>query len=105
VQRNNNDILISGVVSNMRSYYLQRLQLTARLMNEQGKVIARGTYVTFPDYLAPGTPAPFLLEFHLPHGTLVKQVHFSYIYWVFNAEPAFRVYVNVPRLGTFASPL
>lgn len=98
-------VRLSGTVRNLSPRYLQDLELTARLVNEQGRVIARGTAMSFPVYLAPDKPAPFHLDFHLPSGAQVKRVHFSYLFWVSEGGPSFRVYEDAPRFRTFASPL
>lgn len=104
-ERSGDVIAISGTVRNIRSYYLQDLELTVRLVNEKGKVIARDTYVDFPNYLPPDKTAPFHMKFALSPGTQANRLHFSYVYWLAEGAPAFRVYEDVPHFGQFASPL
>ncbi len=99
-------VSVTGTVRDIRSYYLQDLELTVRLLNGKGKVIARGTYADFPDYLAPGKDAPFHLKLSIPSGEEAEHVHFSYLFWLAQgAPPALRVYEKVPISGNFASPM
>lgn len=104
-ERNAGGISITGTVHNVRSYYLQDLELTGRLLNDQGRVVVRETYADFPDYLPPDTSVPFHLEFRLSPGTRAERIHFSYVYLLAEPVPPFRVDEDVPHFGTFVSPL
>jgi hypothetical protein len=98
-------IRIAGTVRNLRKYYLQDLQLFVRLMDEQGKVIARKSYAGFPDYLPPGKDEPFQLEFRLPPGARAELIHFGYFFLLTQGDEDYRVYEGTPVSGKFASPL
>lgn len=102
--RDDGTIRLSGTVSNMRSFFLQDLELTARLVNEKGRVIARESYSDFPHYIPPGRSEPFRLEFHIPPGTQTDRVHFSYYYFLVEAAPEFRGRDDNPHFGGFVSP-
>jgi len=107
-ERNGDDITITGTVRNIRSHYLLNMDLTARLMSEQGNIIGRGTYADFPESLAPDKPVPFHLKYHLLPGAQGKRVYFSYVYWVVTegeGVPPIRIYQDIPNTGTFSSPL
>ena len=103
-ERSDGAIRLSGTVSNLRSYFLQDLELTARLVNKQGKVFARESYADFPNYLPPGKAESFRLEIRIPAGMEAEQVHFSYYYWLAEAPPVFRGHGDVPYFGNFVSP-
>ena len=96
-------IHLAGTVVNRRDYFLHDLELTARLLDREGKVLARETYTAFPTYIPPGTDAPFRMKLRTPPGK-VERVRFSYVYWLTEAPPAFRGYDDVPYFGSFVSP-
>jgi hypothetical protein len=98
------DFLISGTVRNLRSYFLQDLELTARLSDARGNTFARGTASDFPNYIPPDTTEPFRLEISTPPGASPAQVHFSYVYWLIEAAPKLRGHEDVPHFGSFVSP-
>lgn len=97
-------VRVSGTVTNLRYLFLQDLELSGRLMNEHGKLVARDSFSDFPNYLPPGKTEPFSLEFHVPPGTKAEKIHFSYYYWLVEAPPAFRGYDDAPHFGGFVSP-
>ena len=97
-------VRLFGTVGNLRSFFLQDLQLNARLLNEQGKVIAKGSYTDFPNYLPPGKTEPFRMELRVPPGEQAYRLHFSYYYWLVEAPPEFRGYDDAPHFGGFVSP-
>ena len=99
------NIRLTGAARNHSNYYFQDLELIARVMDSRGKVIAKESYLKFPDYLPPGKSEPFQLDFHLPPGNRVERILFSYLYWLAGSEgaAALRVYEDVPRSGTILS--
>ncbi len=72
---------LTGTVRNLRDLYLQDLELSARLVNREGKVIARDFFPDFPNYIPPGTTEPFHLQFRVPPGEEAKEVRFRYYYF------------------------
>lgn len=97
-------IKLAGTVTNHRTYFLRDLELTARLVDNEGKVIARETFTDFSTYLPSGKSEPFRMELRLPSGGRVERIHFSYVYWLAEAPPAFRGYDDKPYFGSFTSP-
>ncbi len=104
-ERTTGGIRLAGTVTNRRSYYLHDLELTARLVDHQGKVVDRETYGGFPTYISPGKTEAFQLELHPTTGGLPQQIRFTYVYWLAEESPAFRGYGDVPTFGSFNSPL
>lgn len=104
-ERTATGVRLSGTVTNRRDYYLRFLELTARLLDEKGTIVARGTFSDFPTYLPPGKSEPFRLELPLPAGSTAERVHFTYVYWLVEAPPAFRGESDKPDFGSFESPL
>jgi len=94
---------VAGTVRNLRSYYLRDFEITARLVDQQGKIFDRQTYADFSTYIPPGSKEPFRMEFHLPPGSQIKQIHFSYYYWLTEAAPQFRGNEDVPTFGSFTA--
>lgn len=103
-ERTDGSLRLTGTVRNLRDLYLQDLELNARLVSRQGKVIARDSFTDFPIYIPPGTAEPFRLQFRIPPGEEAKEVRFSYYYFGVEAPPAFGVQDNVPHFGGFVSP-
>jgi hypothetical protein len=103
-EQSGNAINLAGTVTNLRSYFLHDLELTARLVGREGKLLARETYTGFPTYLPPGKDAPFRMEFRVPPGGEVERVRFSYVYWLTEPPPSFRGYDDTPYFGSFVSP-
>ncbi|HZZ84039.1 MAG TPA: hypothetical protein VFE30_05840 [Anaeromyxobacteraceae bacterium] len=95
---------ISGTISNLRSFFLQDLELTARLVDSRGKVFARGTASDFPSYVSPSTTEPFELAISTPVGTKTERIRFSYFYWLAEGAPELRGHADVPHFGSFDSP-
>ena len=98
-------VRICGTIHNLRAYYLQDLELNARLLNQSGRVVARGSSADFPNYVDPGRSVPFDLEFPLAPGSEADRVHFGYLYWLVEAAPEFRSEDDVPHFGAFTAPL
>ena len=104
-QKTDSGVRISGTIHNLRAYYLQDLELNVRVLNRSGKVIARGTFADFPNYVDPGTSVPFQLDIPSPPGAKAERVHFGYLYWLVEAAPEFRREDEVPHFGAFTAPL
>lgn len=104
-ERTAEGVRLSGTVTNRRDYYLRFLELTARLLDQGGTIVARGSFSDFPTYLPPGKSEPFQLVVPLPAGTTAARVHFTYVYWLVEAPPAFRGESDKPEFGSFVSPL
>ncbi len=98
-------VRLVGAVTNRRSYYLHDLELTARLADERGRIVARETYADFPNFIPPGKTEAFQLELHPAPGSAPQQVRFTYVYWLAEEPPAFRGYGDVPTFGNFNSSL
>ena len=103
-ERSDGSLRLVGTVRNVRDLFLQDLELTARLLDRQGKVVARDSFWDFPDYLPPGQAEPFHLQLRLPPGEQAKEIHFSYYYFPVEAPPAFGGQEYVPKFGGFVSP-
>lgn len=107
-EQRGNDILLAGTVANRRSGYLRDLELTVRLLDDRGEVIARETITDFPTYLPSGKNSPFHLELRFPAGRAPVRLRFGYTYRLVEEPPAFRGDGDsgeVPRFGTFDAPL
>ncbi len=102
-ERSGRVVRLAGTVTNRRDYYLRDLELTVRLTDEHGKVLARETFADFPTYIPPGRSEPFRLELRPSSDALPGRVRFTYIYWLAEEPPAFRQYGNVPYFGNFDS--
>jgi hypothetical protein len=103
-EQNGDTIRLSGTLANLRSSVLQDIELSARLVDKQGKVFARGSYTDFPPYLPPGKSEPFRLEFRIPPGMKAEQVRFSYYYFLAEDPLDFRGFDQAPHFGGFVSP-
>src|SRR6266540_449174 len=102
-EKTTNGIRLAGTVTNLRSFYLRDLELTARLVDEQGKVMARGHFADFSNYIPPGKTETFRLEVASPPAITPEKVRFTYVYWLAEEPPAFRGYSDVPYFGSFES--
>jgi len=101
----NDGVRVDGTVNNLRSDYLENMELTARLVDRQGKVLARQTYTDFSTDIPPGKPEPFRLEFNIAPGTQPALIRFSYYYWPIEAAPRFRGETgDTPVFGNFDAP-
>ncbi|HEX9079563.1 MAG TPA: hypothetical protein VF795_08245 [Desulfuromonadaceae bacterium] len=95
---------LAGTINDLLSEYLWDMELTARLIGPDGRVLARQTYTDFSTYVAPGKPESFRMEFGLPPGIQPERIHFSYYYWPIEAPPQFTGNKNAPSFGSFDSP-
>lgn len=107
-ERTGQEVRLAGAVTNHRYAYLRDLELTARLLDEKGGVLARESVADFPTYVPPGQAAPFRMNLRLPPGTAPARLRFGYTYWLAEEPPAVRGYggyENVPHFGNFDAPL
>ena len=112
-ERTGQDIHLSGTVTNRRYGYLRDLELTARVLDEKGRVLAKESFADFPSYIPSGKGEPFHLAFHLPAGTSPTRLRFNYTYWLTEEPPAFMGYGgysddgydDTPHFGNFDAPL
>ena len=107
-ERAGQEVRLSGAVTNRRYAYLRDLELTARLLDEKGKILARETITDFPTYLPSGTAAPFRMHLRLPNGTTPARLRFNYTYLLTEEPPAVRGYGgydDIPHFGNFDAPL
>lgn len=103
-QQSDNVIRITGSVRNLRVSALQDLELTARIVNQQRRVVARAGFTDFPNLITTGKTQPFSMELTLPPGTSPKELHLSYFYLLAEAAPEIRNDED-PHFGSFESPL
>jgi hypothetical protein len=107
-ERTGPDVRLSGAVTNHRYAYLRDLELTARLLDEKGNIVARKTIADFPTYIPAGNSAPFQLDLSLANGRSPARLRFSYTYFLAEEPPAvmgYGGYDDVPHFGTFDAPL
>ena len=107
-ERTGQDIRLSGAVTNHRYAYMRDLELTARLLDEKGGVLARETLTDFPTYIPSGKSAPFQMKLRLPDGTAPARLRFSYTYFLAEEPPAARGYggyEEIPHFGNVDAPL
>lgn len=108
-ERKGQEIRLSGAVTNHRPTYMRDLELTIRLLDEKGSVLARALFADFPTYITTGTAAPFQISFRLPDGTVPSRLRFRYAYQLAEEEPSpvtgFSGYENIPYFGNFDAPL
>lgn len=79
-ERTDDLVRIEGKLSNLRYYFLRDLELTASLLDEKGKVVARESVTAFPTYLRTNETVPFRLELRLKPGQALRRIRFSYTY-------------------------
>ncbi|MGB9081392.1 MAG: hypothetical protein WCD00_08835 [Desulfuromonadaceae bacterium] len=107
-ERTGQDVHLSGAVTNRRYAFLRDLELTARVVDEKGNVLARETINDFPTYIRSGEAAPFSMNLSLLGGTTPAQLRFNYTYFLAEEPPAFRGYGgydDIPHFGNFDAPL
>jgi hypothetical protein len=102
------ELQLKGMVTNRRYTYMQDLELTARLLDEKGGVLATKTMADFPRYIPSGKGEPFQTVLTIPAGSAPARFRFSYKYWL--AEEPLAVmgyggYEDVPHFGDFEAPL
>jgi len=107
-ERIGQEIRLSGAVTNHRYTYVRDLELTTRLLDGKGSVLARAMLADFPTYIPTGKAVPFQINLHLPDGTDPSRLRFSYTYLLAEEPPpvrGFGGYENIPHFGNFDSPL
>ncbi|MSM39271.1 MAG: hypothetical protein GJT30_06590 [Geobacter sp.] len=106
-KRKDHEILVAGIVANHRIGYLRDLELTVRLLDDKGKVLAGETITDFPTYLPSRKSEPFSLGLRFPVDRTPARLRFGYTYRLVEEPPAFRGGDSgeVPRFGTFDAPL
>ena len=107
-ERTGQDVHVSGAVTDRRNTYLRDLELTARVVDDKGNVLARETIDDFPTYIRSGTAAPFRMNLNLPEGTTPARLRFNYTYFLAEEPPAVRGYGgydDIPHFGNFDAPL
>ncbi|CAG0995928.1 hypothetical protein [Geobacter sp.] len=76
----NGGVTISGTMKNQSYYYLSDPELTAALLNVDGKIFAEGTFFFFPHQLALDEIAPFTIRIPVKEGQLPYRIRFTYRY-------------------------
>jgi len=107
-ERTGQDIQLSGAVTNRRHAYLLDLELTARVVDDKGKVLARKKIHEFPTYIPSGKTEPFRMSLNLREGATPARLRFNYTYLLAEEPPAARGYGgydHVPHFGNFDAPL
>jgi len=107
-ERTGQDVQLSGAVTNRRYAYLRDLELTVRVVDEKGKVLARKKIHDFPTYIPSGKTAPFRVNLNLPEGTTPARLRFNYAYLLAEEPPAaggYSGYKHVPHFRNFDAPL
>jgi hypothetical protein len=107
-ERSGRDVRLFGSVTNHRYAYLRDVELTARLLDEKGNILARETDADFPTYIQAGKAAPFQMKLSLPEGITPARLRFNYTYLLAEEPPAFRGYggyEDIPHFGNFDAPL
>ncbi len=107
-ERAGQDLHLSGAVINHRYAYLRDIELTIRVLDEKGHVLAKESLADFQTYIPPEKAEPFHLNLRLPVGTTPARLRFNYTYWLAEEPPAFRGYggyEDVPHFGNFDAPL
>jgi len=107
-ERTGRDVRLSGTVANRRYAYLRDMVLMVRLLDDQGKVLARERVEDFPTCLPTGKKEPFLLNLTIPINTVPVRLRFNYTYFLVEEPPAvsgYGGYEDVPRFGKFDAPL
>lgn len=107
-ERTGRDVRLSGTVTNHRYVFLRDLELKARLIDAEGKILARETIDDFPTYIPSGKSVPFQMNLTLPEGSTPVRLRFNYTYILAEEPPAVRGYGgydDIPHFGTFDAPL
>lgn len=73
-------VTISGTLKNQSYYYLRDPELTAVLLDDEGKAIAEGTFFFFPRQFALDEIAPFTIRLPVKEGQVPYRIRFTYRY-------------------------
>lgn len=76
----NTDITISGTMKNQSYYYITEPELTAAILDREGKIIAQGAFIFFPHQMALDETAPFAIRIPFPGGQPPYRIRFTYRY-------------------------
>jgi hypothetical protein len=107
-ERKDHEIVLLGTVVNRRSMYMRDLELTVRLLNDKGEILAMETVAEFPTFMPTGEGAPFHLNLRFPEGTAPARLRFGYTYWLTEQPPALKGYgghEDIPHFGNLDAPL
>lgn len=91
-------VIINGTLKNQSYYHLRDPELTAVLLDSEGKAIADGTFFFFPSQLALDEIAPFTIRIPVKEGQPPDRVRFTYRYRL--AEEGL---LGTPRFHSFES--
>ncbi len=102
-----NAIHLTGTVRNLRSFFLQDFELTAILLDENGRALAESSTPPSPNLINMNEPVPFSLKFVLTPGQIAKKIRFKYTYYIKESPPAVRGGRDegVPRTHSFEADL
>ncbi len=78
--RDDTDITISGTMKNQSYYYITEPELTAAILDREGKIIAQGTFIFFPHQMALDETAPFAIRIPFTGEQTPYRIRFSYHY-------------------------
>ncbi len=73
-------VTISGTMKNQSYYYLRDPELTAALLDVDGKIFAEGTFLFFPHQFALDEIAPFTIRIPVKEGQVPDRIRFTYRY-------------------------
>lgn len=73
-------VTISGTLKNQSYYYLRDPELTAVLIDAEGKAIAQDTFFFFPRQFALDEIAPFTIRLPVKEGQFPSRIRFTYRY-------------------------
>ncbi len=107
-ERAGQDVRLSGTVTNNRFGFMRDLELKARILDAEGKTLARETIADFPAYIPSGKSESFNMNLTLPDGRTPVRLRFNYTYNLVEEPPAvggYAGYDHIPRFGTFDAPL
>lgn len=99
---------VAGSVTNRRYAFLQDFELTAKIFDQKGALLASETSDSFPNYIPSGKSEPFAMTLTLPDGATPTRLSFHYDYFLKEEPPVFRGYGesgDTPHFGTFDAPL
>ena len=107
-ERKGQEIVLSGMVTNQRHAYMRDLELTVRLLDDKGGVLARETVADFPTHLPSGEAATFHINLRFPAGADPARLRFGYTYCLSEQPPVPRGYgghEDIPHFGNLDAPL
>lgn len=78
--REDTTVTISGTMTNQSYYYITEPELTAAILDREGKIIAQGTFIFFPHQMALDEAAPFAIRIPFIGGQTPHRIKFTYRY-------------------------